>query len=188
MPRILKRFITTNPKGRVLDSKTERLVDDGRGRTNVTVRQLKKRCPNCFAYVEESQIRGQCDFCHHRLCCERCATKCQICSRMLCSDCRRGFAGDRLFTVCPICLRRLQSRQSFVDQQTIHNLTLQRHARHQQELARFRAQQLQAARLRMSGKLQMARLNMQARIAANRENRRRKMALARLISYAQRYL
>lgn len=188
MRKILKRFITTNPAGRALNNYTERLIDDGRGQLSVTERRIQKCCPNCRTYVTNEQIRGQCDYCRRIRCCEMCAVRCQCCSRLLCGRCRRGFIGQRLITVCPVCLTRLRQRQAFYDQQLMRKFILQKQIMRQREQSRLYALHLQTARIRMMGQLQMTRIQLQRQIATAREHQRLKIALARIINHARRSL
>ena len=111
MKSILKRFIVTDRSGRPIAGNTERLTDNGRGRINLTVRRSASRCSNCHKPITDiNQLRGGCDYCRIRSCCDNCDTKCQVCSRRLCGRCRRGFVGYIRVTVCPICLDWLRRR------------------------------------------------------------------------------
>ena len=189
MAKILKRFLVTNRRGHIVSSKFERLNDDGRGRTTFTNRQLAISCPSCHRPVTDvADLRGNCDYCRMRKCCSRCETACRICSRRLCGYCRRGFVGDNVFTVCPICLVRLRQRQMFQDQILMRKFTLQGQILRQRERTRMEALRLQAARARMMGQLHAARLSQQGRLSLVREINKVKLALARLWHNHARHL
>lgn len=181
MAKILKRFLVTDNHGRVVLSNSERLNDDGRGRTSVTNHRVAIWCHSCRGPITDvSELRGKCDFCHIRTCCARCEATCRICSRRLCGQCRRGFVGNTVFTVCPKCLVRLHQRQIFHDQILMRKFALQSQILRQRERTRIEALRLQAARARMIGRLQAARLSNNGRLSLIREINRVKLALVKL--------
>ena len=189
MAKILKRFLVTDRLGRVVSSNSERLNDDGRGRVNFTNRRVVLWCPSCHRPITDvAELHGNCDYCRVRKCCSRCETACRICSRRLCGSCRRGFVGDNVFTVCPICLVRLRQRQMFKDQILMRKFALQSQILRQRERTRMEALRLQAARARMMGQLHAARLSHQGRLSLVREINKVKLALARLWHSHARYL
>ena len=181
MAKIFKRFLVTDRLGRVVSSNSERLNDDGRGRTSLTNRRVAIWCQSCHRPVMDvAELRGKCDYCRLRKCCSRCEAVCAGCSRRLCGYCRRGFVGNRVFTVCPICLVRLRQRQMFHDQILMRKLALNSQILRQRERTRIEALRLQAARARMMGRLQAARLYNHGRLSLNREINKVKLALAKL--------
>ena len=184
MKKILKRFLVTDQSGRVIDSNTEHLTDNGRGRINLTTRHTATRCPNCHRPITDiNKQRGRCDYCRAMSCCENCETKCQVCSRRLCSRCRRGFVGQSsIITVCPTCLNHLHQRQSFNDRLLMQKIRDQRQIMRQREVARLRALQLQSAGMRARNRIQVAGINSrnQMQIAKTRMNG--KLALIREIN------
>ncbi len=189
MRKVMKRFLTVDRTGHVLSSSTENLADDGRGRLSVTARRSATRCPSCHRPVTDvEQLRGRCDYCRLRRCCNHCETRCRVCSRLLCGHCRRGFVGQTLATVCPICLSRLWRRQAFQDQLFIRKALFERQMHRQRELTRLQALNLQAARIRVMAQLQAARLRATGQMAMIREMNRLKLALAKTHRYGQRYL
>ena len=181
MAKIFKRFLITDRLGHVVSSNSERLSDNGRGRTSLTNRRVAIWCQSCHRPVTEiAELRGKCDYCRLRKCCSQCEVVCAGCSRRLCGYCRRGFVGNRVFTVCPICLVRLRQRQMFHDQILMRKLALHSQILRQRERTRIEALRLQAARTRMMGRLQAARLSNHGRLSLIREINRVKLALARL--------
>jgi len=183
MKKILKRFLVTERSGRVLDSNTEHLTDNGRGRINLTTRRTAIRCPNCQRPVTDiTKLRGRCDYCRTQTCCENCETKCKVCSRRLCGRCRRGFMGQSsVITVCPICLNHLRQRQAFNDRLLIQKIRHQRQIMHRREIARMRALQLQAAGIRSKNKIQIANMNSRNRLQVAGMRSRRQMHVARAL-------
>lgn len=184
MKRILKRFATTDPFGRTLAYSTERLVDDGRGRLQVTALQSAHWCPGCRRPIRDlGDVRGLCDFCRFRgvavRTCIHCETRCQCCARRLCGGCRRGFAGPPALTVCPICLAKLHRRQAFQDRTQLRQEALARRVALEREWARIQAVRLQAARLRAVTRIQAARLKLTGQLAMMRELHRMRLNLAR---------
>lgn len=189
MRRITKRFLTADRLGHVLSSNSERLTDDGHGHLNVTTRRIAAWCSGCHRPLTDmEQRRGRCDYCRLRTCCDACEVRCQVCSRRLCGDCRRGFVGQTWMTVCPICLVRLRQRQVFQDQLLVRKVVFERQMLRQRELARLQALNLQAAQVRVMAQLQAARLHMTGQLALIREMNRLKLALARAYRYGPRYL
>jgi hypothetical protein len=181
MAKVLKRFLVTDRFGRPVLSNSERLTDNGRGRTSLTNRRVAIWCQSCHRPVTDlAELRGKCDYCRLRKCCSRCEAVCAGCSRRLCGYCRRGFVGNRVFTVCPICLVRLRQRQLFQDQILMRKLALHSQILRQRERTRIEALRLQAARARMTGQLQAARLSNHGRLSLIREINKVKLALARL--------
>ena len=181
MAKIFKRFLITDRLGRVVSSNSERLNDDGRGRTSLTNRRVAIWCQSCHRPVMDvAELRGKCDYCRLRKCCSRCETACRICSRRLCGYCRRGFVGNTVSTVCPICLVRMRQRQMFQDQILMRKFALQSQIMRQRERTRIEALRLQAARARMIGRLQAARLSNNGRLSLIREINKVKLTLARL--------
>ena len=190
MKTILKQHLITSQNGKVLNRNTERLTDNGRGRLNLTTRSTAIYCPNCQRPVTDiSKLRGRCDICRIKSCCENCETRCRVCSRRLCGRCRRGFVGQSsIITVCPICLNHLRQRQSFNDRLLIQKIRSQRQITHQREVAKLRALQLQAAGIRSRNQIQIAgmksrnqmqvaKTRMSGKLAVLREINRLKIAL-----------
>ena len=190
MKKISKRFLVTDQSGRVLDSNTEHLSDNGRGRINLTTRRTAVRCPNCNrAITDINKQRGRCDYCRALSCCENCETKCKVCSRRLCSRCRRGFVGQSsIITVCPTCENHLRQRQAFNDRLLIQKIGYQRQIMHQREVARLRALQLQAASMSARNQIQIARTRMNGQLAMIREINRLRIALNRERRNGGRYI
>ena len=189
MRKILKRFFTTDRSGRVLASNTERLTDNGRDRLSVTTRRAAIWCPSCRRPVTDvNGLRGRCDYCRIRSCCEHCETRCQVCSRRLCGHCRRGFVGNTGATVCPFCLVRMRQRQAFQDRLLMQIIVFQRQILRQREITRLRALQLQAAKMRTMGQLQAARIRMMGQLALVKEINRLRLALAKESRRGGRYL
>ncbi len=179
MKKIQKRFLVTDQSGRVLDSNTEHLTDNGRGRINLTTRRTAVRCPNCRRPITDiNKQRGRCDYCRTQSCCENCETRCRVCSRRLCGRCRQGFVGQsNIITVCPTCLNHLRQRQAFNDRLLIQKIRSQRQIMHQREVARLRALQLQAAGMRSRNQIQIAKTRINGKLAMIREINRLKIAL-----------
>lgn len=181
-----------------MSQNAERFQDNGSGRVIHSAHRTLIRCQGCHHLVEEvSDLRGRCDYCRTRGCCIHCETRCQGCSRRLCWACRRGFAGQTLMTLCPVCLVKVQRRQAFLDYEMRRQAIFQRRILAQRELARIqglRAQNsrtramgfLQAARLRMNSQIQAARMRQAGQIAVMREMNRLRLTLANLI-YHGRY-
>ena len=184
MKKISKRFLVTDQSGRVLDSNTEHLTDNGRGRINLTTRRTAVRCPNCRRPITDiNKQRGRCDYCRTQSCCENCETRCRVCSRMLCGRCRRGFVGQSsIITVCPICLNNLRRRQTFNDRLLMQKNRYQRQIMYQREVARLRALQLQAASIRARNRIQVAGMNARNQIQIAKTRMNGQLALIREIN------
>ena len=184
MKKILKRSLVTDQSGRVIDSNTEHLTDNGRGRINHITRRTAVQCTNCNRPITDiNKQRGRCDYCRTQSCCENCETKCKVCSRRLCSRCRRGFVGQSsIITVCPTCVNHLRQRQVFNDSLLMQKIRDQRQIMHHREVARLRALQLQSAGMRARNRIQVAGMNSrnQMQIAKTRMNG--KLALIREIN------
>ena len=184
MKKILKRSLVTDQSGRVIDSNTEHLTDNGRGRINHITRHTAVQCTNCNRPITDiNKQRGRCDYCRTQSCCENCETKCKVCSRRLCSRCRRGFVGQSsIITVCPACVNALRQRQAFNDRLLMQKIRDQRQIMHHREVARLRALQLQSAGMRARNRIQVAGMNSrnQMQIAKTRMNG--KLALIREIN------
>ena len=155
MRRIVRRNLVRDPAGRPLSMQSERLTDDGRGAVQQTTERTAHWCSGCHRPVAEiSELRGVCDACRARGCCVHCISQCAVCSRRLCGQCRRGFAGPPTLTVCVVCQERLLHRQLLQDQQTTFEQDLARHRLFNQDQAlrlnyerTYLMAQLQAARL-----------------------------------------
>ena len=184
MKKISKRFLITDQSGRVIDSNTEHLTDNGRGRINLTTRRTAVRCPNCRQPITDiNRQRGRCDYCRTLSCCENCETRCRVCSRRLCGRCRRGFVGQTsIITVCPTCLALLRQRQAFQDRLLLHNIAYQRQIMQQREVARLRALQLQAAGMRARNRIQVAAINARNQIQIAKTRMNGQLALIREIN------
>lgn len=184
MKKIQKRFLVTDQTGRVLDSNTEHLTDNGRGRINLTTRRTAVQCPNCRRPITDiNKQRGRCDYCRVQSCCENCETRCRVCSRMLCGRCRRGFVGQsNIITVCQICLNNLRRRQAFNDRLLIQKNRSQRQIMHQREVARLRALQLQAASMSARNRIQVAAINARNQIQIARTRMNGQLAMIREIN------
>ena len=181
MKKILKRSLVTDQSGRVIDSNTEHLTDNGRGRINHITRRTAVQCTNCNRPITDiNKQRGRCDYCRTQSCCDNCETKCKVCSRRLCSRCRRGFVGQSsIITVCPICLNHLRQRQAFNDRLLIQKIRTQRQIIHQREVARLRALQLQAAGIRSRNQIQIAGMKSRNQMQVAGLKSRNQMQIAR---------
>jgi len=189
MRKIVKRYQTVDPRGRVLARNTERLADDGYGRVSLATRTVAARCSGCGRFIGDlSELRGYCDYCRRRACCIQCETRCQVCSRRLCVGCRRGFVGQAAMTVCPICLFRLRRRQAFLDRYTLEKAAFERRMFVQRERAHLQTLYLQAERMRIMAQLQAARMRMMGQLAVMREINRLKLALFKARPFDGRYL
>ena len=184
MKKILKRFFVTDQSGRVIDSNTEHLTDNGRGRINHTTRRTAIRCPNCRRPITDiNKQRGRCDYCRAQTCCDNCETRCKVCSRRLCGRCRRGFVGQSsTITVCPICLSHLRQRQTFNDRLLIQKIRYQRQIINQREVARLRGLQLQAAGIRSRNQIQIAGMKTRNQIQIAKTRINGKLAMIREIN------
>lgn len=170
MRRIFRRDVTANANGQPLISRSERLTDDGRGQTHVVRQRQAIRCSGCGRLVEElSELRGRCQHCGRYGTCSHCAAACQVCGRLLCGHCRRGFAGSGIrLTVCPTCQLRLWQRQRFEDRVRLSELAFRRQVAHENQWARLQALRLHTAKL-----------GMQVSLTALRERHRYLMQLLR---------
>lgn len=184
MKKILKRFFVTDQSGRVIDSNTEHLTDNGRGRINHTTRRTAIRCPNCRRPITNiNKLRGRCDYCRSQSCCDNCETRCKVCSRRLCGRCRRGFVGQsNIITVCPVCLSNLRQRQAFNDRLLIQKIRYHRQIMHRREIARLRALQLQAAGMRSRNQIQIAAMKTRNQMQAAKARISGKLAMIREIN------
>jgi hypothetical protein len=181
MRNIFKRRIIVDPTGHTMHGNSERLTDNGRNRLNYTQRQQAIWCPNCRRPITDiSELTGRCDYCRMRTCCERCQTYCRICTRRLCGNCRRGFVGSRIFTVCPVCLVKLQQRQYLEDQMLARKVAIENWSLRQRQINYVNSLRLQAERARMIGQIQASRIRTSGQLAALREINRIKLALAKL--------
>src|SRR5258706_11362599 len=132
MRRILRRYITRGPDGRPIAYQFERLTDDGEGRLRLNNERAARLCSGCRRpFVELSELRGLCDWCHSRECCVHCVSKCQVCSRRLCGSCRHGFGGPPVLTVCATCRQQLIERQAIQDQLEMEQTAFDRYVAQQ---------------------------------------------------------
>jgi len=146
--RITKHNLVTDSRGRILARTVEHLADDGR-QTSVVRRTAVSRCPGCWSPVSAAeQLTSVCQYCRTGPLCRACARACQVCNRVICGRCRRGFVWGRTpVTACPVCYGWLNRR-------AVHE---QRVAAG--EMARASALQLHRERLRsLILRLQAARL------------------------------
>lgn len=178
--RIFKRQLTTDRLGHFRPDNSESIIDNGR-----TIHHLVHRhaqwCSSCGRrIIDDHDLRGFCDYCRQRRCCSLCETHCKICSRRLCSHCRRGFVGNSVLTVCPVCLAKLNQRQRMQDEIMVRKIALQRHLLLQRERTRIEALKLQAAKARLMAQLQYSRLSSSHRLALLREVNKVKLALVNL--------
>ena len=181
MRNIFKRRIIVDRTGRTIHGNSERLIDNGRDRLHYTHRQAAIWCPSCGRPITDvSERTGLCDYCRIRTCCAHCETHCQVCARRLCGNCRRGFVGSRIITVCPICLVRLRQRQYFEDQMLVRRASIQNWALRQQQINHINALRLQAARSRMMGQIQASRIRTSGQLALIREINKARLTLAKL--------
>ena len=187
MRKILKRVLVRDPSGRPIAQSGERFQDDGSGRVIHTAHRTLIRCQGCQHLVEDaSDLRGRCDYCRRRGCFIHCEAKCQGCSRRLCWACRRGFAGQTLMTLCPVCLVKAQRRQAFLDIEMRRQAVFQRRLLAGRELARVQGMRAQIAGSRAMRFLQAAKIRQAGQIAVMREMNRLRLTLANLI-YHGRY-
>lgn len=187
MNNIFKRTVITGKTGRTILGNSERLVDNGRGRLHYFHHQTAVHCSSCRRPVTDiSQLQGRCDYCRMRTCCVHCQTHCQVCARRLCGNCRRGFVGSRVSTVCPICLVKLRQRQRFEDQMLARRNAIQNWALRQKQINHINSLRLQAARSRMMGQIQASRIRTNGQLAVLREINKIKLANAKLRFYGGR--
>jgi hypothetical protein len=187
MRNIFKRRIIVGRTGRAILGNSERLIDNGRNRLYYTHRQVAIYCPSCRRPITDvSELTGRCDYCRIKTCCAHCEKHCQVCARRLCGNCRRGFVGSRIITVCPICLVKLRQRQHFEDQMLVRRAAIQNWALRQRQINHINALRLQAARSRMIGQIQASRIRTNGQLALLREINKVKLALAKLRFYGGR--
>jgi hypothetical protein len=185
MRRIYKRFLVRDPLGRALSMQSERLTDDGEGSVQLTSERDAGWCSGCQRPVTElSELRGVCDWCHHRGCCVHCLSQCQVCSRRLCGQCRRGFAGPPALTVCAVCQHRLIERQVMQDQQTAFKQELARHRLFNQD----QALRLNFERTNLMAELQAARLGLNRQSMLSRLAHGVRWTLAKVVQHGGRTL
>lgn len=178
MRRIFRRHVTRDERGRPISGRSERLHDDGHGRTHVVHQRQAVRCSGCHRPLEDlSEMRGRCQNCGRRGACSHCGAQCQLCARLVCGQCRRGFAGPRPMTVCPTCQGKLWQRQRFEDRLRLSEQAFRRQVATENQWARLQNLKLQAAKL-----------GMQTQLAAMRERHRYLMQLARARYRAWRHL
>lgn len=178
MRRIFRRHVTRDNGGRPLASRSERLHDDGNGRTHVLHQRQAIHCSGCSRPLEDlNELRGRCQHCSRRGACSHCGTQCQVCARLLCGRCRRGFTGDRPLTVCPTCQANLWQRQRFEDRVRLSEQAFRRQVAAHSQWAHLQSLKLNAAKLAMS-----------TQMAALREKHRYLMELERAKQRAWRYL
>lgn len=157
MRRIVRRNLVRDASGRALSLQSERVTDDGMGSLQQTSETTAAWCSGCRRPVAElAELRGVCDWCRSRGCCTHCLSQCQMCSRRLCGQCRRGFAGPPTLTVCAVCQQRLVHRQLLQDQQVEFERELARRRLFQQD----EALRLNYERLRLMAHFQAARLGL----------------------------
>lgn len=161
MRRILRRYVTRDPAGRVIADRSERLTDDEAGRLRLHAEEAALRCSGCGRpVIELSELRGTCDGCGARGCCVHCVGRCDMCARRLCGRCRHGFAGAPPQTVCATCFRRLSERQKIQEQHEREQALFERHVTLQRLVGQAEALRLAGERLRITACLQAARLGL----------------------------
>jgi hypothetical protein len=159
--RILRRYVTRDPAGRVVTSRSERLTDDGAGHLHLHSEQSARVCSGCNRLViDVSELRGICDCCGRRECCSRCIASCQVCSRRLCGRCRRGFGGPPPLTVCPSCRRQLVERRWRQDQLTEEQVAFDRHMAQQRLINQVEALRLMSERMHIQARFEAVRLGL----------------------------
>lgn len=159
MRHIFRRYITHDAFGAPLTKRTERLRDDENGNLRLSERQLARRCSGCLRHtLDLAELRGVCDSCGIRQCCVHCVSRCGICSRQLCGQCRTGFVGDRQFTVCATCNRGLLNRQRLTDQLNLEQHTFDCWLARQRLLHQAEALRLNERRLQLAEQSQAAKL------------------------------
>jgi len=178
MRRIIKRFAATDRLGHPLLTNTERLADDGRGRSYVSTQRTVVGCPGCRRPISDlSELHGRCDYCRERQICGHCETRCNACARRLCWRCRRGFVGPPAVATCPTCYTRLRNRQLLQDRFAWQEAVFRRRMLLQREINRVHALRMQATRLRQLGTL-----------AAIREMNKLQLAIMKARLHARRSL
>lgn len=137
------------------------MTDDGDGRLQLNSEQIAHPCSGCGRVVGElGDLRGRCDWCRVRECCDRCVSRCQVCSRQLCGQCRHGFAGPPQLTVCALCLERLLVRQRLHDRRAEADAEFSRQMEQQRLFNQVETLRLNAERARIALELQAARLGL----------------------------
>jgi hypothetical protein len=161
MRRVVRRHRTVDATGMPLSSQSERLVDDGQGLLHVDLQRTAGLCSGCRRpVVELSELRGLCDQCHARSCCAHCLAVCDVCSRRLCGQCRRGFGGPPARTVCESCLRGLIERQAYEDSVARQRERFERDVARARLLYQAESLRLTAERMNLQAQFQSARLGL----------------------------
>lgn len=151
MPRIVRRYITHAADGTPILQRSEHVQDDDAGNVRLTERQWAQRCSGCLRHIVDlEQRRGVCDVCHVRECCVHCESRCALCARRLCGQCRIGFAVGAARSVCPNCYRRLSHRQAIEDQLDQDERAFDRWMAHQRLVHQDQMLQLQTRRLELT--------------------------------------
>lgn len=185
MRRIIKRFLVRDPRGRELSLQSERLTDDGRGWLQVTSERTAGWCPGCRRPVTElSELRGLCDACHRHGCCIHCVSRCEVCDRQLCGQCRRGFAGPPPRTVCAVCQPRLIERQILLDRQTAFEQELARHRLFNQD----EALRLNFEKMHLMAQFQAAKLGLNRKTPLMRVVNGVRWTVSKVVDHARRTL
>lgn len=113
MSRIVRRYITEQADGTPIVTRSEVVHDDGEGNLRLTERRVAQRCSGCLRHLlDVEHTRGICEVCHVRECCVHCESRCAVCARRLCGQCRFGFAAVPPRSVCAGCYRQLSQRQA----------------------------------------------------------------------------
>jgi len=165
MRRIIRRDITRDTTGHVLQTGGELLTDDGHGSVFVTNRRTALWCPSCARPLTDiAEVRGRCEWCRHaRNTCVACWSRCSLCNRVLGGCCTLGFSGRTSGSVCPGCLQRLQRRQAYEDCIAARQAAGQMRILQQREQLRRYALKLQAQRFRTMTRLALLREMMRSR-------------------------
>lgn len=160
MRRILRRYVVRDRLGRPISVRSERLTDDGE-HVHLSAEQQARPCGGCGRYLTEvSMLRGVCDCCGIRECCDHCIRHCQVCQRQLCGRCRQGFAGPPPVTVCASCREQLRQRRQFDDHRAAMQAAFDRHMEQQRLVNQSDRFNLDSVRTRASLQLQAARLGL----------------------------
>ena len=97
-------------------------VDDVEG-TGVFSVETVQSCQSCLRPLKPDEKRGTCNMCKSVTC--SCSVACEVCSRNLCGECRRGVVeGQFRLTVCPICLPKVERSVKLSQILAIQNLEL----------------------------------------------------------------
>jgi hypothetical protein len=151
MSRILRRYFTHTADGTPILHRSELMQDDGAGNLRLTERQWAQRCSGCLCHLLDlEQTRGICDVCHTRECCVHCESRCSLCARRLCGQCRIGFAGTPPRSVCAICYRRMAHRQAMEDELDQEQRAFERWLAHQRLLHQDQLMQISQRRLELT--------------------------------------